>query len=102
LEDPVGHRAGRAILKTILEGKLKPYGIQIEEGYRYRKVLSFVPDFVFSLPTGKVAAIDYITGVLKETKAMPAISQNAWLATENSVLLLSALSIKNGLPMNLA
>ena len=60
--EPARHQAGRAILKTILTGKLKPHGIQIEEGYRFRKVLSFIPDYVFTLPTGKKFAIDYITG----------------------------------------
>jgi hypothetical protein len=57
------HDLGKTILRTILEGQLKPYGITIQDGYHYREKLSFIPDFILTFPNReKKWAIDYFTG----------------------------------------
>ncbi|MGU3473182.1 hypothetical protein ACLBWT_18795 [Paenibacillus sp. D51F] len=56
------HRAGRAILKTYLEGQLKIRGVTVQEGYMYRSQLRIVPDFILSFPDGSIWSVDYVTG----------------------------------------
>ncbi|MCU6793337.1 hypothetical protein OB236_14580 [Paenibacillus sp. WQ 127069] len=61
-EDNITHRAGRAILRTYLEGQLKPQSIIVQDGYMCRSSLKIVPDFILTFPDGSIWAIDYITG----------------------------------------
>jgi hypothetical protein len=57
------HELGKTILRTILEGQLKTYGITIQDGYHYREKLSFIPDFILTFPNQEEKwAIDYFTG----------------------------------------
>jgi hypothetical protein len=56
------HRVGRAILRTYLEGQLKPRGIVVQEGYMYRTALKIVPDFILQFPNGDKWSVDYLTG----------------------------------------
>ncbi|XKH50487.1 hypothetical protein LG275_12935 [Chryseomicrobium palamuruense] len=53
---------GLTIFKEILEGELKPYDVEIERGYHYKKKLSFIPDFIIKFPNSEERwAIDYFT-----------------------------------------
>ncbi|CAG7651219.1 hypothetical protein ACFQI7_27560 [Paenibacillus allorhizosphaerae] len=61
-ENILTHRVGRAILRTYLEGQLKPHGIIVEEGYIYRAALKIVPDFILTFPNGSTWSVDYVTG----------------------------------------
>jgi hypothetical protein len=56
------HRAGRAILRTYLEGQLKPHQIDVQDGYMFKILLKIVPDFILTFPDGSLWAIDYVTG----------------------------------------
>lgn len=44
---------GLTIFKEILEGELKPYDVEIERGYHYKKKLSFIPDFIIKFPNSE-------------------------------------------------
>ncbi|KAB7671677.1 cell envelope integrity protein TolA [Bacillus sp. B1-b2] len=68
LEDKPKHRAGKAILRTYLEGICKLKNIIIKDGYGHRNTLSFVPDFILEFPNGQMWAIDYITGLKTDSK----------------------------------
>ncbi|MFT8323272.1 MAG: hypothetical protein ABF649_20610 [Bacillus sp. (in: firmicutes)] len=67
VEDMPKHRAGKAILRTYLEGVCKLNDIRLTDGYRFKSTLSFVPDFILEFPNGQRWAIDYLTG-LKHNK----------------------------------
>lgn len=55
---------GLTIFKEILEGELKPYNVEIERGYLYKKKLSFIPDFIIKFPNSEQRwAIDYFTAM---------------------------------------
>lgn len=55
---------GLTIFKEILEGELKPYDVEIERGYHYKKKLSFIPDFIIKFPNSEERwAIDYFTAI---------------------------------------
>ncbi|AJS58382.1 hypothetical protein [Paenibacillus sp. IHBB 10380] len=62
VEEPTKHRAGRAILRTYLEGQLKPYSVVVQDGYLIRTLLKMVPDFILTFPDGTNWSIDYVTG----------------------------------------
>jgi hypothetical protein len=68
LEDAPKHRAGKAIIRTYLEGTCKTNDIKFSDGYYYKDVLSFVPDFILEFPSGQRWAIDYITGLKNDRK----------------------------------
>lgn len=68
LEDAPKHRAGKAILRTYLEGACKTNDIRLTDGYRFKSVLSFVPDFILEFPNGQRWAIDYLTGLKTDRK----------------------------------
>ncbi|WP_026568373.1 hypothetical protein [Bacillus sp. UNC41MFS5] len=68
LEDVPRHRAGKAILRTYLEGTCKTHGIRLSDGYHCKSTLSFVPDFILEFPNGHIWAIDYITGLKSDIK----------------------------------
>jgi hypothetical protein len=61
-ENILTHRVGRAILRTYLEGQLKPHSIVVQEGYMCRSALKIVPDFILSFPNGTTWSVDYVTG----------------------------------------
>ncbi len=66
-EEPTKHTAGKAVIRTILEGQAKPLGLIIEPGYLYRSTLSIVPDFIIKHPNGELWAVDYLTGIRNNT-----------------------------------
>jgi hypothetical protein len=68
LEDAPKHRAGKAILRTYLEGICKTNNIRLSDGYRFRSTLSFVPDFILEFSNGQRWAIDYFTGLKNDRK----------------------------------
>ncbi|WP_449623172.1 hypothetical protein [Robertmurraya sp. Marseille-Q9965] len=68
LEDAPKHRAGKAILRTYLEGTCKINNIRLIDGYRFKSTLSFVPDFILEFPDGKRWGIDYLTGLKNDRK----------------------------------
>ncbi len=68
LEDAPKHRAGKAILRTYLEGTCKTNVIRMTDGYRFKSTLSYVPDFILEFPSGQRWAIDYLTGLKNDKK----------------------------------
>lgn len=68
LEDAPKHKAGRAILKTYLEGTCKSNNIRLTDGYRFKSTLSYVPDFILEFSNGHRWAIDYLTGLKNDKK----------------------------------
>ncbi|WP_144555439.1 hypothetical protein [Bacillus sp. X1(2014)] len=68
LEDVPTHRAGKAILKTYLEGACKTNKIRLTDGYHCKSTLSFVPDFILEFTNGQKWAIDYLTGLKNDIK----------------------------------
>ncbi|MFS0661297.1 hypothetical protein AB1L07_20980 [Niallia alba] len=67
-EDYPKHRAGKAILRTYLEGICKTKNIRLTDGYRFKSILSIVPDFILEFPNGQKWAIDYLTGLKSDQK----------------------------------
>ncbi|WP_052947923.1 hypothetical protein [Aneurinibacillus tyrosinisolvens] len=65
-EHPTKHLVGKMILRTYLEGQMKPYGVKVVDGYTYNRILKRIPDFVLLFPDGREWCIDYVTG-LKES-----------------------------------
>jgi hypothetical protein len=64
LEDKSRKDIGLTIFREILEGELKPYDVEIERGYHYKKKLSFIPDFIIKFPNSEERwAIDYFTAM---------------------------------------
>jgi hypothetical protein len=64
LEDKPKKEIGLTIFREILEGELKPFNVEIERGYHYKKKLSFIPDFIIKFPNSEEKwAIDYFTAV---------------------------------------
>lgn len=61
-EDSLKHRAGRAILRTYLEGQLKPHHNDVQDGYMCRSALRIIPDFILTFPNGSIWSLDYVTG----------------------------------------
>jgi hypothetical protein len=47
---------------------LNPLGIEVQDGYQYRKTLKYFPDFIIQLQNDEVWAIDYLTGVKKDER----------------------------------
>ncbi|PLS02324.1 hypothetical protein [Neobacillus cucumis] len=68
LEDMPKHRAGKAILRTYLEGTCKVNKIRLTDGYRFKSTLSYVPDFILEFPSGQKWAVDYLTGLKTDQK----------------------------------
>ncbi|SFB63032.1 hypothetical protein SAMN05216312_1273 [Cohnella sp. OV330] len=64
--ESANHKAGLAILRTYLEGQLKPHKISVQNGYMCKKALKMVPDFLLNFPDGTIWAVDYITGIREE------------------------------------
>lgn len=63
-EDQRKKDIGLTIFRNILEGQLKPFGVEIERGYLYRKRLTFIPDFILKFPySDQIWAIDYFTSL---------------------------------------
>ncbi|MBP1931841.1 hypothetical protein [Ammoniphilus resinae] len=62
-EDLPNHIVGKRIIRTYLEGQLKPFGVIVKEGFAYTKVLNKIPDFILTFPNGEEWCIDYITGL---------------------------------------
>ncbi|WP_209124361.1 hypothetical protein [Alkalihalobacillus sp. BA299] len=63
-EDKRRKDIGLTVFKEIAEGQMKPFGIEIERGYFYKKKLSFIPDFILKFPYSDQAwAIDYFTSI---------------------------------------
>lgn len=67
-EDAPKHRAGKAILRTYLEGICKINNIRLTDGYRFKSTLSYVPDLILEFADGKKWAIDYLTGIKNDRK----------------------------------
>jgi hypothetical protein len=64
LEDKSKKDIGLTIFREILEGELKPYDVEIERGYHYKKKLSFIPDFIIKFPNSEERwSIDYFTAM---------------------------------------
>ncbi|WP_157796565.1 hypothetical protein [Bacillus sp. FJAT-45037] len=64
LEDKSKKNVGLTIFREILVGELKPYNVEIERGYHYKKKLSFIPDFIIKFPDSDERwAIDYFTAI---------------------------------------
>ncbi|ARK30112.1 hypothetical protein [Halalkalibacter krulwichiae] len=64
LEDKSKKDIGLTIFREKLEGELKPYNVEIERGYHYKKKLSFIPDFIIKFPNSEEHwAIDYFTAI---------------------------------------
>jgi hypothetical protein len=64
LEDKSKKDIGLTIFREILEGELKPFNVEIERGYHYKKKLSFIPDFIIKFPkSDDLWAIDYFTAI---------------------------------------
>lgn len=62
LEDNTKKEIGLTIFREILEGELRPYNVEIERGFRYKKKLSFIPDIIIKFPNSDEQwAIDYFT-----------------------------------------
>ncbi|MEH7111573.1 hypothetical protein V7124_04215 [Neobacillus niacini] len=68
LENAPKHRAGKAILRTYLEGTCKTNDIRLTDGYRFKSTLTFVPDFILEFSNGQRWAIDYLTGLKTDRK----------------------------------
>lgn len=63
-EDKTKKDIGLTIFREILQGELKPYDVEIERGYHYKKKLSFIPDFIIKFPNSEERwAIDYFTAI---------------------------------------
>lgn len=61
-EDKVVKDKGITILKEIIEGNLKIKNVSVEDGYSFKKRLSFVPDLVITFPeSDDVWVIDFFT-----------------------------------------
>ncbi|MEC1526071.1 hypothetical protein P9D43_29190 [Neobacillus niacini] len=61
-EDKRKKDIGLTLFKEILEGQLKPLGIEIERGFLYKKKLSIIPDFILKFRnSNKIWAVDYFT-----------------------------------------
>ncbi|MDQ0195370.1 hypothetical protein [Paenibacillus wynnii] len=56
------------MIRAYLEGQLKIHGINVQEGYSYRKTIKIVPDILLYFPNGDIWVVDYITGK-KQTEA---------------------------------
>ncbi|MED4014461.1 hypothetical protein [Sutcliffiella cohnii] len=64
LEDKSKKDIGLTIFREILEGELKPYNVEIERGFHYKRKLSFIPDFIIKFPNSEERwAIDYFTAI---------------------------------------
>jgi hypothetical protein len=64
LEDKSKKDIGLTIFREILVGELKPFNVEIERGYHYKKKLSFIPDFIIKFPKSDDRwAIDYFTAI---------------------------------------
>lgn len=63
-EDISKKQIGLTVFKEILMGELKPFNVQIERGFHYKKKLSFIPDFIIKFQsTEEKWAIDYFTSI---------------------------------------
>jgi hypothetical protein len=65
-DDGLKHRAGRAILRTYLEGQLRQHHVEVQEGYMCKTLLKVVPDFLLMFQDGSVWSVDYITGIRQD------------------------------------
>jgi hypothetical protein len=55
---------GLTIFKEILEGQLKPLGIDVYRGFSFKRKLSFIPDFVLEIPnSNQIWVVDYFTAI---------------------------------------
>lgn len=59
------HDLGKTLIRTFLEGQLKPMHIPVIDGYKYKSQLSIVPDLIIELPNGTKWALDFLTGIKK-------------------------------------
>lgn len=64
-ENEQSHRLGKTMIRTYLEGQLKIHGINVQEGYSYRKTIKIIPDILLYFPNGDIWVVDYITGKSK-------------------------------------
>ncbi|AJS58484.1 hypothetical protein [Paenibacillus sp. IHBB 10380] len=62
VEEPTKHRVGRAIIRTYLEGQLKPHSVIVQDGYLFRTLLKIVPDIILTFPDDTNWSVDYVTG----------------------------------------
>lgn len=63
-EDFSKKQIGLTVFNEILMGELKPFNVQIERGFHYKKKLSFIPDFIIRFQsTEEKWAIDYFTSI---------------------------------------
>lgn len=61
-EDKIVKDKGITILKEIIKGNLKVKNVSVEDGYSFKKRLSFVPDLVITFPeSDDVWVIDFFT-----------------------------------------
>jgi hypothetical protein len=64
VEDKSKKDIGLTVFREILEGELKPYKVEIERGFHYKKKLSFIPDFIIKFPnSNELWAVDYFTSI---------------------------------------
>ena len=64
MENKSNKDIGLTIFREILEGELKPFDVEIERGFSYKKKLSFIPDFIIKFPNSETRwAIDYFTAI---------------------------------------
>jgi hypothetical protein len=62
-ENQQKHLMGKTIIRSILEGQLKPFDVTVQDGYQYREPLTFIPDLIIRFPEPQqVWALDYFTG----------------------------------------
>ncbi|GGM31689.1 hypothetical protein GCM10011351_17350 [Paraliobacillus quinghaiensis] len=70
LENKPKKDSGLTIFREILQGELKPYNIEIERGYHFKKKLFFIPDFIINFPDSeKRWVIDYFTAINKDSRS---------------------------------